>query len=253
MRSLSRILASCRQLGALAACLAALLLTLPSIAGAVTITFDDQGFVHGSVITSANGVSIVADNFTRNFDYAVTFDSEANGTADPDLEADFAGLPRWSGGNLVGEELGLMLILQENESGCGSGVCSSPDDEGRRPAGTLSFLFDTPITSIGFDLIDVDSTTSENGSITFYDTTGASVTRDFATILAGLTIGNNTANRITPLLAESLGLGPIDEVVFTMGGSGAIDNVDFIPIPEPATALFVGLGLAILGATRRSA
>ena len=38
---------------------------------------------------------------------------------------------------------------------------------------------------------------------------------------------------------------PIDEVVFTMGGSGALDNLTFKPaaVPEPSTAALIGLGL----------
>lgn len=254
MRPNDRIRFTPRQLGALGTIVTSMLcalIALPSIASAVTITFDDQGFGHGEVITGVPGVSIVANNFTRSFDHAVVFDSEASGTADPDLEATWQGTPRWSGGNLVGQELGLMLILQENDTGCGDGICDSPDDEGRRPAGTLSFLFDVPVSSFGFDLVDVDSTATENGSITFRDGVGGSTTLDFATILAGFEIGNNTANRIDPVFAEKLGLASIREVEFTMGGSGAIDNVDYLPVPEPTTALFVGLGLALLGRARR--
>jgi len=231
------------------------LLALPSLASANTITFDDLGLVHGQIVTGAPGVSIVADNLWRPFDYAVAFDSEASGTADYDLEAR-RGATRWSGGNLAGQELGLMLILQENSTGCGDGVCDSPDDEGNRPAGMLTFIFDTPVDSFGFDLIDVDSLTSENGWIAFEDLKGGRVQIDFSTFLAGYQIGDNTANRITPFTAEALGLGPIDHIVLKLGGSGAVDNVDFTPIvavPEPATALFVGIGLALLSARRRRA
>jgi hypothetical protein len=220
-------------------------LAIPSMAAAVTITFDDLKAGHGSVINGVPGVKIVADNFSRAFDYAVLFDSEMTGTADADLEAFFSGTQRWSGGNLVGEQLDLMLILQENLLGCDTGTCKSPDDEGNRPAGTLSFLFEVPILTFGFDLIDIDSLVSENGSITFNDIKGGSATIDFKTLLDGLEIGNNTANRIESLVAEELGLAPVDEVVFTMAGSAALDNLTFkfAAVPEPSTAALIGLGL----------
>lgn len=242
-----------RRLAAMAASGLCALLALPTLANAVTITFDDQGFSHGEVITGVSGVTIVAKNTNRGFDHAVVFDSEASGTADLDLEAFGFGGSRWSGGNLAGQQLDLMLILQENDTGCGDGICDDPDDEGQRPAGSLSFLFDVPVTSFGFDLVDVDGLVAENGSVTFRDTQGGSATLDFATILSGLQIGNNTANRIDPIFAEKLGLASISEVELALGGSGAIDNVTYMAIPEPATALFVGLGLAVLSMRRRRA
>jgi hypothetical protein len=240
----------------LAALAAIALAALPVSAGAATITFDDLGLVHGSVVTAAPGVTIIADNPTRSFDLAVAFDTEATGTEDPDLEATYGGLPRWRGGNLQGEVLGLALILQENSIGCSDGVCDEPDDEAHRPAGTLSFLFGSPVDSVGFDLIDVDSLAAEAGSITFRDTQGGSRTVDFMEFLPAYVYGNRKANRITPFLASALGLGPIDSVSFAIGGSGAIDNLIYtpsVPIPEPTTALFIGLGLGVLGAMRRRA
>lgn len=240
---------TCTALAVLvAACLA-----WPSMAGATTITFDDLGLVHGEIVTGVPGVTIVATNYNRSFDYAVAFDTEATGTADPDLEATSGGLPRWSGGNLVGQELGLALILQENSTGCGDGVCDSPDDEGRRPAGWISFRFDQPVLSVGFDLIDVDSLGTENGFVTFRDVYGVGAVVDFSIFLAGYEIGDNTANRIAPFTAEALGIGPIDEVVIKLAGSGAIDNLTYTTVPEPATALFLATGLAILGVSRRRA
>ena len=239
-------------LSAAAATLGAIAL-LPAGANAVTLTFDDLGLVHGEVVSAFDGVTIEATNYNRSHDLAVVFDSELTGTSDKDLESASGGGTRWSGGNLLGEDLGLMLILQENDQGCNSGVCRDPDDEGFRAAGELRFVFDVPVSSFGFDLVDVENTTIENGAIRFEGSSGGSVSIDFASFLGGYELGNNTANRIDAFTAASVGLPDelFTEVVITLGGSGALDNVNFQPVPEPGTALTLGLGVAWLAHRRR--
>lgn len=210
---------------------------MPGSAQALTIDFED--YAHGEVVTGGSGFTITVDNFVRAFDYGVAFDSDLSGTADADLEAD------WSGGNLVGQSLGKILIIQENAAGCDLGLCTSPDDEGGRPAGTITVELDVATPIFGFDLIDVDSTMAENGALTLWDATGTSVSIDFATVLSGFDIGDNTANRVDPYVASDLGLGPIVKVEFLLGGSGGIDNL--VVIPEPATFLLMAMGLLGLG------
>ncbi|MDG2050376.1 MAG: PEP-CTERM sorting domain-containing protein [Myxococcota bacterium] len=240
--------------------LAGLFFTTVALAGTasatpspVVITFDDDGYVHGSVInsaTSADGgqsIQLRANNRQKDFNYAVTFDSEIQGsTGDPDLQAP------WSGGNIQDEDLGLILIVQANDTGCDTGVCSNPVAEPGIPAGNLTFFLDTPASSFGLDLIDVAD--GEDGFIRFYpeDNWGGFVTIEFKDLLAGLDLGINYANRIAPLTAAEIGLEQISRVGVKFYESGAVDNLTFVPIPEPTTALMVGGGLLGLAFAQRS-
>lgn len=214
----------------------------PSLASALTIDFEQ--FRHGEVIGFGDvdeRVTIDVWNRTRDFDLAVVFDSEASGTRDRDLEAP------WRVGNLVDVDppLGQMLIIQENDSGCSEigDICRHPDDEGRRPAGWLSFGFELPTPFIGFDLIDVDDAMAERGELVLTDSLGVSVVFEFEDLLAGLVIGDNSANRIAPILATDHGLVDIETARFEMGGSGALDNIEYGVVPEPGTAILMGIGL----------
>jgi len=225
-------------------------LLLASAAQALTLSFDDVGLVHGSLVAEQYaGLRITADNYSRRFDYAVAFDSNLTNTRDPDLEAASGGSSAWSGGNLEGVNLGLMLVIQENDDGCsGDEICNKPDDEGRRPAGSLTFDFlSVPVFDFGFDTIDVESTSAEDGSVTFFSGRDE-VTVGFVDLLMGFDLGDNTANRILPF-TPVFGARPdtkraIDRVVIELGGSGAVDNITFTPVPEPATATLLMLGLA---------
>ncbi|MFT5444596.1 MAG: hypothetical protein ACI8W3_003653 [Myxococcota bacterium] len=222
------------------------------------LNIDFEYLDHGEIaFGTIDGVTISAFNFNRDFNYAVGFDSNATGTSDEDLES--AGLPTpWSGGNIAGEDLGTMLILQENSDGCDTGICSDPDDEGMRRAGVFVFDFATPITAFGFDGIDIESLTAENMTIDFafgddFVTVDLMDFFDPSSILYDptLSLGNNTANRFTAITAESLGFDQIDRVKIIMGGSGGIDNLNYTPVPEPTTALLMALGLSGLAVKRR--
>lgn len=220
-----------------------------AVAAPITLTFDDVGLVHGSVVsTQYSGVTISAINTGGGPDLAVAFDSDLSGTRDTDLE--FGG--GWSAGNIADERLGNLLIIQENSVDCGTGICAAPDDEGSRPAGTLIFDFDVAVTSFGFDLVDVDSLDDEVGSITFFDGM-SSTTVSMLSFLSGLPIGDNSANRITPFLVGDLnGISQITRVEMNFGGSAAVDNVTYDVVPEPATGALIGLGLALMSRVGRS-
>ncbi len=230
---------------------------------AVTITFDEpaRGFVHGSVVNTQYAAdtvlaSISVTNLGGGEDLAVVFDTTFGGsTSDGDLLG-----PPWNGGNLPSNtDLGNALIIQENGAGCGTGVCSNPDDEGSRPAGVIELVFSAPVLAFGFDLIDVESRTAEDGAVVFHDGL-ASFTIAWADFEAGgafdrgLAYGNNSANRIAPVSAADVGLTGFDRIEIRMGGSGAIDNLYYDtptpPAPEPAFLSWLALGLLGAAAAR---
>ena len=233
-----------------------------AVAGtAGALSFDS--LEHGEIAHELDGVTITAENFNRNFHYAVGFDTRENGTRDPDLEA--AGSdPFWSGGNIAYEALNVILVIQENSYGCGDGVCNLPDDEGRRDAGNLIFDFDVALMAFGFDVVDVEDAMAENGRVSFFvgNQPLAEVEfMDFVTEGSGfydpyIEYGNNSANRISLITAMDLEIESFDRVIITMGGSGGIDNVVFeafpvTNVPEPTTAILIVLGLLIASVSRR--
>lgn len=217
-----------------------------SLAGAQTIDF--SGLAHGEIVSNQfAGVTISAVNPNRSFDLAVAFDTTQIGTADPDLEDPFVD------GNISGNTfLGNVLILQENDQGIGDGIADNPDDEGSRPAGQLIFDFDVSIQSFGFDLVDLEGAISETSTLEFFLAGSSVLSIDFTEFEAGgafdmgALYGNNTLNRIDEITVS----GGFDRAVINLGGSGAIDNVNYT-VPAPGALALLGLGGLVAGRRRR--
>jgi hypothetical protein len=219
---------------------------------------DFNSLEHGETVNnqyqSTLGVSIDAVNIGGGPDLAIVFDSAKSGTRDPDLESPFAG------GNLAGQtDLGQMMIIAENDvDSNGDGLVDNPDDEGTSPAGSISLNFDAPVTSFGFDVVDVES--PENGySVQFFkgDTELASV--DFGSFIdpnsplydPTVSFGDNHANRIDQIIAAELGVDAFDRIEINFGGSAAIDNLTFTNVPLPPAIILLGTGLFGLAGIRR--
>lgn len=239
-----------------------LIATLAFSANARAGVLDFNGFTHGQIMTNqlqaSDGVTISANNPNRSFDIAAIFNTNfAGSTPDPDL------VSPWDAGNLApNTDLGNALILSQTSTLSAPGILAVPNDEGSRPAGELILDFDTQINSIGFDLIDVESITAEDGMVMFY-LNGVlldSIAFD-EFVTAGqffdptVVFGNNSANRISPISIGDLDPSSrgtatgFDRVVFALGGSGAIDTIQFVP--EPATLSLLALGGIALIRRRR--
>ena len=224
---------------------------------AATTVIDFEGFAHGTVLsTQIGGLTITVDNVGGGPDLGVIFNTAETGTSDADLE----GPPNssWAAGNLApGTELNNILIIQENSTGCGDGVCDDPDDEGSRPAGTIQIDFDFNIDfdEFGYDHVDNEGTPSPEGtSITFAlggvnlaTVNYAQYTNGSAFNVTGWVFGNHTANRVPVGTFSSLS-GSFNRIIISMGGSGGIDN---LVVPEPTTALLIGMGLLGMAAGAR--
>lgn len=241
-----------KQSGVLAASAAAI--ACASSADAQLFTFDS--LAHGEIVTNQFEpmMSMVAVNYRRPFDILAGFDTDAVGTADPDLQG-----PPWSGGNLAISDsetrLGTALILAQNNIDANNdGILDNPDDEGLRPAGRIEMTFANPVPVFGLDIIDIEGSVREFSSIVFYANGAARGVVDFEDFETPgnpyydptVQFGNNTANRIQPIAATDFGIAGFDRIVIYVGGSSAYDT--FV-VPAPATA--ATLVLAGLASTRR--
>lgn len=231
-------------------------------ASASVIDFESLG--NGAIVTNQfaappDYVTISANNFNRPFNIAAIFDTTIASGDDPDLNG-----PPWAGGNIINEQLGSILIISERDEDPGNpGFVLGPDDEGERPAGTITLDYSLGFTTFQIDIVDIESTVAENSSFEFYQggLAGFKVVVDFMAFEDNtsafydptIQFGNRTANRIRPITAADLGLQFIDTVVINAGGSSGWDNINASGfIPAPGAAALLGLGALAIGRRRRN-
>lgn len=230
---------------------AASLLASPALA----LTLDFEEFGHGEIVGGSQGVVITTTNTGGGPDLGVAFDTDATGTADEDLQFSSpsiaGGSDGWTVGNLSPEtRLGNVLIIQEHGKTCDASLCTDPDDEGSRPAGSIELDFSAlgSFSEFSMDLVDIESSTAEPGSVVFHLGAVQVASIGFMDFLSDPTVvyGDNSANRVSVLSGVRY-----DRVTVNLGGSGAIDNVT-AAVPEPSAALLFALGaLAVGRGTRR--
>ncbi|MEM9354068.1 MAG: PEP-CTERM sorting domain-containing protein [Planctomycetota bacterium] len=218
--------------------------------------FDAPGFSEFGTIFNVSSDVIGSDGHIG----VTVFDSDLSGTLDPDLE--------------VGT--GNILILQNDDTPSRTGdFYDGPNDEANlNDAGSIIFDFLFPLEPLGITVVDANggyfgtvTLTDENGLTRVYDIP-SQWTTDVTVNLVGYqeldltTLANQPSE---PLAAggdatatEDAGYDPtrVVQLKFSLIGvqggtsSGGIDSLR-LRIPEPASALLVGLAACGLAARRR--
>jgi hypothetical protein len=208
---------------------------------------------------SGQGVRISVQRTSPGPAVATLYNTRRTGEPDPDLQIPFAG------GNLgTNGPGGNILIIPENNTDTNKdGLIDQPNDEGDRPAGQFTFDFTRPVDTFGFDLVDVDGPAEFNKNAgyfaSFYLNGSLEARVGFGSFIdptspfydASVHYGDNTANRIRPISARSVGMPYFDRVVLNFGGSGGTDNIIFTPVAVPEPGALALLGLAIPALLRR--
>lgn len=215
----------------------------------------------GTVINNQyqpQGVVISVQRTSAGPAVATLFDTGRRGEPDTDLEEPY------TTGNLapIGPGGNVLIIPENNTDRNGDGRIDTPNDEGSRPAGQFTFDLTRPVTSFGFDLLDVEGPAEYNQNSGFFASFylngnlearvgyGSFVDPASPFYDPSVRFGNNSANRIQPITARSVGMPAFDRVVLNFGGSGATDNIIFVTVPEP-TAAALGLVLPGMALLRR--
>ena len=242
-------------------------------ASASALTLDFEGLVNGQTPNPSGGTSgsflfstPIADVTIGSPDLAgiAAFDTTSTGPnasgPDPDLLVDS----------------GIALIVQNDGETAQSpfpgdssfGIFDVPNDD---PGNNLiEIAFSQAVTVVSLDVIDINGNgpaeillTDSTGATRLYDLTmnftgdpnqGAPgiVTLDTLLEADQVGVGPLLGNGDTPMafFSEDAGFDPDDvvSVDYFIFGSGALDNL--VIIPEPGTALLLGLGLAALSGRR---
>ena len=214
---------------------------------------DEYSATYGVDITSVNYIDGVIGNGNDVEGRQVAFNTLNDSSSDNDLEYnnsnndynDAGSAFQYTALNLPGyvgdANPGNILILQENATGCGDGICNDPDDEGSRAAGYFEFTFANIVSILNIDFFDVEDQNGNDqfNAIHFFDDTDTEIH-----------LGN-----YTPIMGDGefvrqsySGITGVKRLIINLPGSGAIDNLAFktTDVPEPSTFVVLALGLIFM-------
>lgn len=218
-------------------------LSLLSFVGSTQAAIIDfEGYSAGTIIddeyTTSQGVTIKGVNTYNTPDthnVATIFDSNAYTGGDKDLAAPF-----YKSTDALKENPftpGNILIIHETANECDGITCTDPDDEGKSgPAGSgyFEFSFSESITLNSVDFFDIEYNEANAPKFAielFSDDAFTNVVFE-DTYFVPTTGGDNTWDRL--FFSNVTG---VKSIRINLGGSGAIDNIDYTSIPEPSSML----------------
>lgn len=220
--------------------------------GASALTIDFEGFSNGQILSTTGGGAgthsfgsldvtfsgLEGDNGSGR---VVVFDtSNGNNGSDPDLHSPFS-----QDAYTIGPvNPGNALIIQDdtNLSTCGGGFCADPDDE---VDGQFILDFSHGVQLSSIDVLDIGEATLDlffaNALLASIDVPG----------VGGSGNGEDDNKSGTFVLDNQFANLVIDRFVFSLGNSGAIDNIVVSTVPVPAALPLLGAALAAIGFAAR--
>lgn len=258
------------------------------LAQAVPVKLDYVDMAHGTVLydsagtggacngggtlhSACKGVAIYGDEYKRNRDVVALFVGDDDDGNDPDLQEPLTpatDIPELGIKGVTLQDGDRLLVIQEQKTGCYTGVCTEPDDTVR--GGLISFDFgELGVVELNtLQIADIDEG-NQDESLTFRVTdvntgylleatlTGDHVGHekaaeiDFQTLLTSeLATITDPNNANAPVDATEIGIIEVLSLDVLFSSSGAITNLTFdttdIPAPAPLAVLLAGLGLLAL-------
>ncbi len=228
-----------------------LALTFSPLLSATVLDF--EGFGSGTIIDNeyvSLGVAINGVNVVRSAsNLATIFDTNNYSGGDWDLASPFSN----PNGDLGTLDPGNVLIVHEHPWECNGMTCTDPDDEGDRlrdpdsPSVYFSIVFDTPVFLESIDFFDIEN--EEDGfqsynAIQLFDWNGVEIMPN--TFYTPDTGGDRTWDRL------AFNVAGVKSMRINLGGSGAIDNIHFVPEPDTFVLFLLGLtGMGLFMAWQR--
>lgn len=222
---------------------------LSFVGSAQSAIIDFEGFDAGVIIDNeyltSHGVTVSGTNNVRQTsNVATVFDSNDFTGGDDDLAAPFYQSDDTNENNPFTP--GNILVIHEHASECDGTVCTDPDDEGTKIKGEasgyfeFSFLEQVTLNSVDFFDIEYNESNAPKFSIELFSDDAFNVAIFENEFFVPDTGGDNTWDRLS--FTDVTG---VMSMRINLGGSGAIDNINFTPVPEPSS-MFLSV-LCLLG------
>lgn len=211
---------------------------LPKVGSKVTTESTQQlAFDHllAGVILPANSVigqnvTLNVSNFAGGPNIATVINSTDHLNGVQNLQSP------WPKGNLSNQSTdpNILVIAKNNTDQDEDGLIDNPLPQNGATPGNMTFNFDSPVYEFGWDIFNLEyGPELSYGQITFYDLHGLSTTVPFGSFIdpnspfydSSLVFGSHSANRITPINAQDIGLDEIASITMTIPDSVGINKI----------------------------